>query len=146
MDVISNHWIVDGTNWETGINPITVTMDQPHEASANYVRERTWWEILTGPDVLQVVLGFIGTALTLGFVGVAWARTRRRRGVTRALLNEVDDIYRRLKTDRKQCEEELYRLRNTILEGYLTDGKITQENYDVIDKRIDKYMDELRKG
>jgi hypothetical protein len=35
-------------------------------------------------------------------------------------------------------------LRSTILEG-LTDGKITEENYNILDSRIDKYMKELQK-
>ena len=62
----------------------------------------------------------------------------------KTFLAEIDDVYFKFKTERQKCEAALFRLRNTILEG-LTDGKITQENYDVIDKRIDKYMDELRK-
>jgi len=41
----------------------------------------------------------------------------------KVLLNEIDEVYSRFKTDPRKCEEELFRLRNTILEG-LTDGKI----------------------
>jgi hypothetical protein len=60
----------------------------------------------------------------------------------RTFLAEIDDVYSKLKSDRQKCEEELYRLRNTILEGF-TDGRITEENYGIMDKRIDKYMKEL---
>jgi hypothetical protein len=60
------------------------------------------------------------------------------------LLNGIDEVYLRFKTKPRKGEEELYRLRNTILEG-LTDGKITEESYNIMDKRIDKYMEELRK-
>lgn len=47
-------------------------------------------------------------------------------------------MYFRLKTDPQAREEELHRLRNAIFKG-LTDGKITQENHDVLDRNIDKY-------
>jgi hypothetical protein len=58
-------------------------------------------------------------------------------------LDEIDDVYLRFKTNPRICEEELYRLRNTILEG-LTDGKITEEDYAILDRKIDKYMKELQ--
>jgi hypothetical protein len=119
-------------------------MDKPSEVTAYYVRESTLWDILSRPDVLQVALGLLGTVLTIAFVGGAWVRTRRRRGLTKAFLKEIDDVYDKLRNDRQQCEEQLYRLRNTVLKG-VTDGKITQEDYELIDKRIDKHMEELKK-
>lgn len=60
-------------------------------------------------------------------------------------LAEIDDVYFKFKTQRQKCEEELSRLRNTILEG-VTEGKITEGNYEIIEKRIDKHMKELLKG
>ena len=60
-------------------------------------------------------------------------------------MAEIDDVYSRFKTDLKKCEEELYRLRNTVLEG-LTQGKISEENYEIIDRRLDKYMSEISKA
>jgi hypothetical protein len=50
----------------------------------------------------------------------------------------VTNVYFRLKTDLQMCEEELHTLGNAIFKG-LTDGKITQENHDVLDRNIDKY-------
>jgi len=141
---VFDHWTLDGASWETGVSSITVTMDEPCEVTAYYVRERAWWEAFLGADVLQVVLGFVGTALTVAFVGAAWVRTRRRRGLTKALLKEIDDVYDKLSGDRQKCEEQLYRLRNTVLKG-VTDGKISQEDYELIDRRVDKYMEELQK-
>lgn len=34
------------------------------------------------------------------------------------------------------------RLRNTVLEG-LVEEKINEENYDIIDRRLDKYLSEI---
>jgi len=139
-----DHWTVDGASWDTGVNPITVIMQGPSEASAYYVRALTWWETLLRPDVLQVVLGITGTALTVGLLGTAWFRTQRRKGVIKTWLNEIDDVYSKFKEDPQRCALELTKLRNTILEG-VTDGKITHESYDILDERIDKYMEGLLK-
>jgi len=141
---VFDHWTGDGTSWDSSINPITITMDGPYEATAHYVRALAWWETLFRPETLQVILGLLGTGLTVALVGTAWIRTRRGRSVVKNFLNEIDDVYSRFKTNPRKCEEELYRLRNTVLEG-VTDGKITQESYEIVDKRIDKYLEELRK-
>jgi hypothetical protein len=137
-----DHWTVDGASWAVGINPVPVTMDGAHEATAHYVRVRAWWETLFSSENLQVILGVLGTVLTVGLLGGAWVRSRKRMGVIKAFLDEIDEVYSRNKMNPRKCEEELYRLRNTILEG-LTDGKITEEHYDILDKKIDKYMKEL---
>lgn len=140
---VFDHWTVDGANWDRGINPITVTMEEPYEAVAHYLRAIPWWEALLRPEMLQVILGLIGIVLTFALVGTTWIRSRRRRGVMKAWLNEIDEVYSRFKMDPRKCEDALCRLKNTILEG-LTGGKITEEDHDIMDKRIDKYMKELK--
>jgi hypothetical protein len=84
----------------------------------------------------------LGTVVTVGLLGGAWFRSRKRRNIVKAFLTEIDEVYARLRTDPEKCAEALYRLRNTILEG-LTDGKITEENYGIMDRRIDTYIKEL---
>jgi len=141
---VFDHWTVDELSRGPGDNPIIILMNGPHNATAHYRLPPAWWENLFRPEILQVILGFVGIVLTIAFVVPAWVRTRRKRGVIKAFLNEIDEVYTRFKTDPRKCEEALYRLRNTILEG-LTDGKISEESYDILDKRIDKYMEELHK-
>lgn len=34
-----DHWIIDGASQQKGVNPITVTMNEPHEVTAQYVAE-----------------------------------------------------------------------------------------------------------
>jgi hypothetical protein len=140
---VFDEWTVDGASWGAGTNPISVPMNGPCVAIAHYVQARAWWETLLRPEIVQVILGLLGTVLTVALVGTAWIRTRKRRSIIKTFLDEIDDVYLRFKTNPQICEEELYRLRNTILEG-LTDGKITEENYDILDRKIDKYMKELQ--
>jgi hypothetical protein len=141
---VFDHWTCEGASWDRGVNSITITMNRPEEATAYYVQETTWWENLSRPEILQIIVGVVGTLLSVAFVGAAWFTTRRRMSVTKAFLNQIDNIYSKLKTDPSKCEEELCRIRNTILEG-VTNGKITHENYEIIDKRIDRCLDELKK-
>jgi len=141
---IFDHWTCEEASWELGIKLINVTMNGPCEATAYYVRARAWWETLLRPENLQILLGLVGIVLTVALVGTAWIRTRKRRSIIKTFLDEIDDVYSKYKANPRKCEEELFRLRNTILEG-LTDGKITEENYDILDSRIDKYMKELQK-
>ena len=135
-------WSTEDSSWPAGVNPIIMAMDGPYDVTAHYVRAQAWWEILVRPDVLQAMLAVVGIVLTASLVGGTWFRSRKRRDIVKAFLAKIDDVHSRLKTDPKKCEEELYTLRNTILDG-LTDGKITEDNYDILDKRIDKYVSEL---
>jgi hypothetical protein len=137
-----DHWTCEEASWESGIKIINVNMTGPCEATAYYVHALSWWDTLFNSQNLQVILGALGTVLTVGLLGTAWIRTRKRRSITKTFLDEIDDVYSKFKTNPQMCEEELYRLRNTILEG-LTDGKITEENYAILDRKIDKYMKEL---
>jgi hypothetical protein len=131
-----------GYTYPNGVNSINITMDGPYDITAQYVRAQAWWELMVRPDVMQTLVAVLGTTLTLGLVGGTWFRSRKRRNLVKAFLADADDVYSRLKAYPKNCEDELYALRNTVLEG-LTDGKLTEENYEIIDKRIDKYVAEL---
>ena len=137
-------WYTEAASWDAGANPITVTMDGPYDLTVRYVHAQAWWEILLRQDVLQNMLAILGIGISLSLVGGAWFRSRRRRDIVKTFLAEIDDVHLRFKTDPKKCEEELYRLKNTILEGF-TQGKISEENYDIIDRRLDKYMSEISK-
>jgi hypothetical protein len=139
---VFRYWSAGSTTWDVGVNPIAFTIDKPYEVLAHYEHAQAWWEILVRPDVMQALLALVGTFLTVGLVGGTWLRSRRRRNVLKTFLAEIDDVFLKFKTKRQKCEEELFRLRNTILEGF-TEGKITEDNYEIMDKRIDKYMKEL---
>jgi predicted amidohydrolase len=41
------------------------------------VKTRAWWETLSRPEMLQVILGLVAIVLAVAFVGTVWVRTRR---------------------------------------------------------------------
>ncbi len=93
-------------------------MDGPHEATAHYVRARAWWEPLLSVDMVNIYIGILGfVALPFALLGIDWVRTRRKRAATKALLNKIDEVYSMFKMDPRKCEEELYTLKKTLLEG-----------------------------
>jgi len=141
---VFEYWTVDGARWDPGVDTITVTMDGPCEATAHYVRELSWWEILLSLESLNLIIALLGLVITVALLGVAWIRTRKTRAATRALLDRIDQVYARFKMTPPKCEEELYRLKSTISKD-LADGKITQECYDLMDKKIEEHLEELRK-
>jgi KaiC/GvpD/RAD55 family RecA-like ATPase len=78
-EYIFDYWSVDGTNLDRGINPITITMNGPHEATAYYLRVAAWWEMLLRPET-QVIIGLVGVVVAVVLVRTAWIRTLKRRG------------------------------------------------------------------
>ncbi len=140
-------WTGTGSVSASGTNTsVTFTIEEPSSITWNWkMYTPPWWENLLRPEMLQVILGLVGIVLTVALGGTAWIRTRRRKGVLKTLLDEIDEAYSRFKTNPRKCEEELSRLRNTVLEG-LADGKIPEESYNIMDKRIDKYMEELQRA
>jgi KaiC/GvpD/RAD55 family RecA-like ATPase len=82
VQYVFDHWSVDGTNKDRGVNPITVTMDKPYEVTAHYIRVAAWWENFLNPEG-QVILGLASLMLTIVLVRTAWIRTVRKRGIAK---------------------------------------------------------------
>jgi hypothetical protein len=139
------YWSANDESYDVGVNPINITMDAPYELVAHYAHAQAWWQVLGRSDVLQTLLAVLGIMITVSLVGGTWFKSRRRKDIVKTFLAEIDDVYHRLKLDPQKCEEELAKLRNTVLEG-LTEGKITEDNYGIIDKRIDKYVKDIAKN
>jgi hypothetical protein len=140
-----DRWTVSGANWNQGVHTISLTMDGPRKVVARYVLPPAWWDIFVSSENIKVWLAVAGIMITLTSVSTAGIRTRRKRKFTKALLNQIDEVYADFKNDPRKCEDELCRLRNTILQGMLTDGKISEANHSIMDRKIEKYLEELQK-
>lgn len=93
----------------------------------------------------------VATLITIGGAAigaVGWMfRTRgiqRRRAILfRELMQGVEDTYNRFRTNAGQCEAELYRLKDRAIMEF-KQGLITEENYGVLDGRIEEYIGRVK--
>jgi hypothetical protein len=138
-----DHWTVGQANWDQGVNPITLTAEASNEAVAHYTHAHAWWDIAFSPDNLRLIVAVLGVLITSASIATAWVKTRKRRSTMSILLEEIDQTYSKLKANPSECEKELRRLENTVLEK-LTEGRITQSEHSVLDKKIDKHVKELK--
>jgi len=105
----------------------------------------------SGPAGMSLSIEVIGIVITVGgaIVGVGgWmVRTRgvrrRKKILFDRLLGEIDEVYTRFKMDTRRCEGELYRLRDQILDEF-KQGLIDEENYNVLETRINGYMQKIK--
>jgi len=141
---VFDRWSVNGENWDHGVSTITFTMSHPREAVAYYTHVQPWWDILSDPRIISVLIAIIGLTVTTGTLGSTWIRNRGRRNITKFLLDQADTLYLTFKQDPKKCKEEFCKLRSTTLE-MVTNGKITEQIHSIIEKRIDNYISELPK-
>jgi len=87
-------------------------------------------------EQIGVILAIIGA-----MIGGLLSRGKRRR--IKKLLDDIDKTYGSFKMNSRKCEAELYRHRDIVLEQ-LKKGKINEESYNILDKRIDNYLGEIR--
>jgi len=97
-----------------------------------------WWDYLRKPQIIGLFVALFSVICTV----TAFVATRRKRGRIKSLLNEIDNIYYRFKMNARRCEAELYRLRDMVLEDY-KNGKITEQSYDILNERINDYLNNL---
>jgi len=74
---------------------------------------------------------------------IGWLATRKQKSKVANLMTEIDSEYASYKLKPKQCENELYKLRDAISDEFKK-GKIDSGSYSILDKRIDDYLIELR--
>ena len=79
---------------------------------------------------------------------VGWVTRSRRERRKRMLLFEkmmkgIDDVYSRFKMNARLCEAELFKLRDQLLNEF-KQGTLDEANYDMLDRRIGEYLDEIR--
>jgi hypothetical protein len=96
---------------------------------------------------IQTITGLITIGAAVVGAGSWFIRRRSAERKGRILimkrLEEVDDIYSRFKMNSIKCEAELIRLKGDILHEF-KEGLIDEENFETLDKRIDKYLREIR--
>lgn len=74
---------------------------------------------------------------------VARRTQNRQKRHLKKLLDELDVVYTRFKMNAHRCEAELYRLKDIIATD-LKEGRLEEQSYTILDKRLDGYMTEIQ--
>ena len=106
------------------------------QASGTAVREISHipWE-----TIAVVISIFSGIAAITGFT---MSGHKKKRAISK-YMEEIDMTFSEYKFKSKRCEAELYRLRD-LLEHRLKKGQIDESLYELLTKRIDKYIHEIQ--
>ena len=80
-----------------------------------------------------------GLAAVMGF---SVSSHKKKRAISK-YMEEIDATFSEYKCKSKLCEADLYRLRD-LLEERLKKGKIDESLYELLTKRIDKYLREIQ--
>jgi|GEM_PF-5621815 len=110
--------------------PATVAQDKGVE---NWVSE--YWV-----QFLALIVSLIGVFFAV--TGFTFANQKKKKSVSN-FLNQIDDTFDAFKWKSKRCEAELYRLEDMI-EDQLKNGKLDESSYDLLTKRINKYLREIQ--
>ncbi len=91
-------------------------------------------------ETIAIVVSIIsGLAAVMGF---SVSSHKKKRAISK-YMEEIDATFSEYKWKSKRCEAELYRLRD-LLEERLKKGKVDESLYDLLTKRIDKYLREIQ--
>jgi hypothetical protein len=91
-------------------------------------------------ETIAVIISILsGLAAIMGF---SVSSHKKKRAISK-YMEEIDATFSEFKWKSKRCEAELYRLRD-LLEERLKKGKIDESLYELLTKRIDKYLHEIQ--
>jgi len=86
-------------------------------------------------SVIAVVIAISGFSLS----------GKKKQKMLKKLMHEIDDAYGSFKQKSKRCEAELYRLQDLIEEN-LKEGHIDENTFQLLEKRIEKYLKEVKEA
>jgi len=84
----------------------------------------------------------VGLAIAVATPVSAWFFSRRRRSRLRVLMRNIESTFTKFRSNVSKCEVALLLIREEAqrdLEG----GRITTEQFNLIDKRLQEYLKEL---
>lgn len=91
-------------------------------------------------ETIALVISILsGVAAITGF---SLTNHNRKRAISK-YMEKIDSTFANFKWQSKQCESELYSLKSE-LEDSLKKGKVDESLYELLTKRIDKYLKEIQ--
>lgn len=98
-------------------------------------KEGTNWEMI------GVIIAVLAIAISL----IGWLLTRKKSSTTSKYIDEINNTYSEYKGNSDKCEMKLVEMKAKI-EEELAAGKITEQSFDILDRRIEGYLGNIRKG
>jgi len=95
-------------------------------------------EVIAG--VISIAAAVIGS---VGWVVRTQNAKKRKKILLKRLIERIDEVYSHYKMKARECEAELLRLRDEVLTGF-KDGVLDEDNFNVLNERIDDYIKEIR--
>lgn len=95
----------------------------------------TDWNMIGGIiAIISVIVGIVG-----------WFLTRKKTGTTSKYLSEINKTFNDFKGNTDNCEVKLVELKSKIEKDF-SSGKLTEQSYDILDRKIENYLSDIRKG
>ncbi|MDD5133441.1 MAG: hypothetical protein PHD81_04385 [Candidatus Nanoarchaeia archaeon] len=91
------------------------------------------------------MVGGIAAVIGIAAALAGWFFTRKKSGTTSKYLTEINTTFNNYKNNSDKCEIQLLELKNK-LEKEFSSGKLTEQSYDILDRKIDNYLGDIRKG
>ncbi len=91
-------------------------------------------------EFLALIVSVVGVVLAIS--GYSFANKKKRKYLKK-YLHDIDDVYTSYKMKSRRCEAELFRLQDQI-EDRLTAGNIDENTFQLLEGRIQKYMEEIK--
>lgn len=107
--------------------------DKPQRGVQSFISE--YWV-----QFLALLVSLIGVFFAV--TGFTFAGQKKKKSVAK-FINQIDDTFASFKWKSKRCEAELYRIED-LIEDQLKSGKIDESSYDLLTKRIKKYLKEVQ--
>jgi len=107
---------------------IIINQTVPAQEGAN-------WDMIGGVIAILIVLASV----------IGWFLTRKKSSNTSKYLDEINQTYTEYKGNSDKCEMKLVEVKAKI-ESELAAGRITEQSFDILDRRIENYLANIRKG
>lgn len=106
---------------------------KPQQGFQNFISE--YWV-----QFLALLVSLVGVFFAV--TGFTFAGQKKKKSVAN-FINQIDDTFASFKWKSKRCEAELYRIED-LIEDQLKNGKIDESSYELLTKRIQKYLKEVQ--
>lgn len=121
---------------------LSIMVDKKQE---NALTNKTSINMKEKQTTLLQTLNLIAISLAIMGVVTGWIFKYSKSRRASKYLKRINLIYDEYKNDSSRCRKELSALKEKVEDDY-ADGRITNNTFTIIDKRIDNYISRTRKG